>query len=73
MIKLSNLKIKVKKKKNTGGLFRSINDFKQGYEPRTIIVMDEKCDLVADSHSIVARWRNYFSQLLIVHGVSNVT
>jgi hypothetical protein len=34
--------------------------------------MDEKGDLVADSHSILARWRNNFSQLLNVHGVNNV-
>jgi len=27
---------------------------------------------VADSHSIVARWRNYFSQLFNVHGVKDV-
>jgi len=28
--------------------------------------------LVADSHRIVARWRNDFSQLFNVHGVGNV-
>ena len=28
--------------------------------------------MVADSHSIMARWRNYFSQILNVHGVSDV-
>jgi len=28
--------------------------------------------LVADLHSIFARWRNYFSQLLNVHGVNDV-
>ena len=33
---------------------------------------DEKGDLLADSHSIVARWRNYFSQLFNVHGVKDV-
>ena len=33
---------------------------------------DEKGELVADSHSIVARWRKYFSQLFNVHGVKNV-
>ena len=33
---------------------------------------DEKGDLVADSHSIVARWRNYFSQLFNVCGVKDV-
>jgi len=31
------------------------------------MVKDEKGELVADRHSIVARWRNYFSQLLNVH------
>jgi len=35
-------------------------------------VKDEKSDLVADSHSIVARWRNYFSQLFNVQGVKEV-
>ena len=29
-------------------------------------------DLVADSHSIMTRWRNYFSQLLNVHGAKDV-
>ena len=43
-----------------------------GYQPRRNIVKDEKCDLVADTHSIVARWRNYFSQLFNVHGVKDV-
>jgi len=39
---------------------------------RCNIVKDEKGDLVANSHSIVARWRNYFSQLFNVHGVKDV-
>jgi hypothetical protein len=38
----------------------------------TNVVKDEKCDLVADSHSIVARWRKYFFHLLNVHGDSEV-
>jgi len=29
-------------------------------------------DLVTDSHSIVARWRNHFSQLLNVQGLNDV-
>jgi hypothetical protein len=45
---------------------------KKGYQPRTRIVTDEKGDLVADSHSFMARWRNYFSQILNVHGFSDV-
>jgi hypothetical protein len=34
--------------------------------------MDEKSDLFADSQSILPRWRNYFFQLLNVHGVNDV-
>jgi len=58
--------------KNIRDLYRSINDFKKGYQPRSNIVKDKKGDLVADSHSIVARWRNYFSQLFNVLGVKDV-
>jgi hypothetical protein len=49
-----------------------MNDFKKGYQPRTNIVKDEKGDLVADYHSILTRWRNYFSQLLNVQGDNDV-
>jgi UDP:flavonoid glycosyltransferase YjiC (YdhE family) len=58
--------------KNVRELYRGINDFKKGYQPRTNIVKDEQCDLVVDSHSILARWRKYFSQTLNVHGVKDV-
>ena len=53
-------------------MYRGINDFKKGYKPRFNIVKDEKGDLVADTNSIVARWRNYFSQLFSVHGFKDV-
>jgi hypothetical protein len=53
-------------------LYRGINDFKKGYQPRNKTVKDEKGDLVADSHSILARWRNHFFQLLNVLGVKDV-
>jgi hypothetical protein len=54
---------------NIRDLCRGINDFKKGYQPGCNIVKDEKGDLVADSNSIVDRWRNYFSQLIRVHAV----
>ena len=57
---------------NIRDLYRGINDFKKGYQPRIIIVKDEKGDLIADSHSIMTKWRNYFSQLLNVHGAKDV-
>jgi len=55
-----------------GDLYRGISDFKNGYQASCNIVKDERGDLVADSHSFVARWVNYFSQLFNVHGVKDV-
>jgi hypothetical protein len=57
---------------NVRDLYRGINDFKMRYQPRTNIVKDGQGDLLVDSHSILARWRNYFSQILNVHGVNDV-
>jgi len=53
-------------------LYRGINDFKKVYQPRTTKVKNEKGDFVADPHSIMARWRNYFSQILNVQEVNDI-
>jgi hypothetical protein len=37
--------------KNIRGLYRGISGFKNGYQPRTNIIKDQKGDLVVDSHS----------------------
>jgi hypothetical protein len=58
--------------KNIRELCRGIIDCKKGYQPRIYVVHDGKSDLVTDSHSILASWRNDFSQLLNVHGVNEV-
>jgi len=58
--------------KNIGDLYRGISDFKKGYQPITNIVRNEKGDLVADPHGILARWKNNFSRLLHVHGINDV-
>jgi hypothetical protein len=50
--------------KNIRDLYRGINEFKRGYQPRNNLVKDENGDLLADSHNILNRWKNYFSQLL---------
>jgi hypothetical protein len=46
--------------KNIRNIYRGINEFKKGYQSRTDIVKDEKADLVADFHSILARWKTHF-------------
>jgi hypothetical protein len=60
------------KNKNIRDLYRGINEFKRGYQPRNNLVKDENGDLLADSHNILNRWKNYFSQLLNVHNVRDV-
>ncbi|PNF17744.1 Retinoic acid receptor RXR [Cryptotermes secundus] len=60
------------KSKNIKDLYRGINDFERSYQPSSNLVKDENGDLLADSHNILNRWRNYFSQLLNVHKVSDV-
>jgi len=57
---------------NIRDLYSGINDFKKGYQPGCNIVQDEKVDLVAHSHRIVARWRKYFSQQFNVQAVKDV-
>jgi hypothetical protein len=36
------------------------------------LVKDERGDLLADPHKILNRWKNYFCQLLNVHGAGGV-
>jgi hypothetical protein len=53
-------------------LYRGINEFKRSYQPRNNLVNIGNGDLLADSHNILNRWKNYFSHLLNVHNVSDV-
>ena len=53
-------------------MYRGINDSKKVYQLRTKIIKDEKGNLLAGSHSTLARWRNHFSELFNVHCVNNV-
>jgi len=67
-----NVKLRCQKVNDIGDLYKGINDFKKYYRPRTDVVKDEKGDIVAGCHSILARWRNRFSQLWSVHGANDV-
>jgi hypothetical protein len=69
--KKAYLKAKIEELETNSKINNVINHFRKGYQPRTIIAKDEKGDVIADSQSIMARWRNYFSQLLNVHGVED--
>jgi hypothetical protein len=59
------------KNKNIRDLYREINEFKRDYQPRNNLMKDENDELLADSQNILNTWKNYFSQLLNVHNVSD--
>jgi hypothetical protein len=60
------------KNRNIRDLYRGMNEFRRGYQPRNNLVTNENGDLFADFHNILNRWMNYFSLVLNVHNVSDV-
>jgi hypothetical protein len=59
------------KNNNIRDLYRGINEFKRGYQPRSNLVKDDNGDLLGD-HNTLNRQKSYFSQLLNVNNVSYV-
>jgi hypothetical protein len=78
VIKREYLKDKLKefstngKNKNIRDLYRGINEFKMGYQPRSNLVNYENSDFLADSHNIVNKCNNSFCQLLNAHNTSDI-
>jgi hypothetical protein len=60
------------KNKNIRDLYRGINKFKKGYQPRINIIKDENGNLLTDPQKVLNRWKNFFNQVLNVHGVHDV-
>jgi hypothetical protein len=58
--------------KNIRNLYRGINEFKKGYQPRISIMNDENGNLIADPHNVLNRWKNIINQMLNVYGVHDV-
>jgi hypothetical protein len=54
-------------------LYRNINEFKKGFQPKTNVARDESGDPLTDSRSVLNKWKNNFRQLFNVHGVNDVT
>jgi hypothetical protein len=60
------------KNNNIRDLYRGINGFKKGYQPRSSLVKNENFHVLVDYRIILNRWKSYFSQLPTVHNVSDV-
>jgi Fe-S cluster assembly ATPase SufC len=58
------------KNENIRDLYRGINEFKKGYQRRNNLVQNKNGDLLADSHNILNRQKNFFPQSLSIHNFS---
>jgi hypothetical protein len=56
---------------NIRDLYREVNEFQMGFQPRSNLVRDENSYLLTDSCNILSRWKNCFSQLFDVHNISD--
>jgi hypothetical protein len=52
------------KNKHIRDQYSRMTEFKRGYQLTSNLVKDENGDLLADSNTIVTRFKCYFSQLL---------
>ena len=50
------------KNKNIIGLYKGINELKEGYQPWTDLVKDQKGNFHADSYIVLNRWKNHLFQ-----------
>jgi hypothetical protein len=50
------------KDKNIRDLYRDINGFKKGYQPRINIIKDKNGNLLADPQNILNRWKNFLTR-----------
>jgi hypothetical protein len=58
------------KNKYIRDLYRGTNGFNRGYKFINNLMKEEKAALLADSHNILNRWKNYFFQLFNMHSIS---
>jgi hypothetical protein len=52
------------KNKNIRDRYREKINLRGGYQPRNNLVKDENGDLLANSHNILNRWKNYFFSVI---------
>ena len=54
------------KNKNIREMYKGINEFKKGYQPRPFVIKKHDGAIVADITSILSRWEQFFNNLLNV-------
>jgi hypothetical protein len=59
------------KNKTIRDLYRGMNEFKKGFQPRIIIMEDENGNLLVDPQGVLNKGKHLFNQVLNIHGVYN--
>jgi hypothetical protein len=54
------------KNKNILEIYKGINEFKMGYQSRAYVIKND-CTIMADTTSILSRWKKFYSNLLHVN------
>jgi hypothetical protein len=60
------------KNKNITDLYGDISEFTKGYQPGTNIIKDANGHLLTHLQSVLNRWKNFFNQVPILHGIHDV-
>jgi hypothetical protein len=59
-----------RKNRNIRELYRGINEFTGCDQPIVTVTKDAKGHLLAETHSILNRWKNNFHQIFHMHGTN---
>jgi hypothetical protein len=54
------------KNKNIRDVYRGINEFKKGYQPKINIIKDKNGNPLAHPQNVLNRWKNFFTYYLLV-------
>jgi hypothetical protein len=61
-----------RKNRNIREFYRGINECMGCYQPIVTVIKDEKGHLLAETHSVLNRWKNHFHQLFHMHETNDV-
>jgi hypothetical protein len=53
-------------------MYKGVNEFKKGYQPRAIVIKKDDSRIVAGTNSILSRCKLYYSNLLNVYRSSDL-
>ena len=69
--KINDLEMNAKNR-NIRELYQGIRVERKGFQARSNVFRNGNGDMIADSRSILNRWKNYFDQLLNVHAEQDI-